>query len=340
MFDFFKVNALALSGGIRSMPRHRKFFWLYLISNIFSFSLLLFDALISRKFYSAVLNPIFGNYAGVVASVVFALMAYFCISSLCSTSLDYMKKKEERTIGAKYEFWPMAIFLFLLMGFSLFANYQASKEAASEVADMVRPDLVANQTAALEKYADERRLAVEKLDALLSGDIRGYGWPDPDGKFRLNSSGKALERTLNEQIAAIDRKTDKLSTAAARQGESLTIEANRIQSMSERGFTYIVFLAYPLCILLSLFSASYADAVISHNEPGEILLGNEFSHLTGEGNTESKPVNFRRKRRGDWEKNRKAIEAYLSANPQASNGEIADALGVSVRTVREHRKNI
>jgi hypothetical protein len=57
---FSQPLRLASVGKLKNLPRHRKYFWLYVMANVFSFSLLVFDALISRKFYGAILNPIFG----------------------------------------------------------------------------------------------------------------------------------------------------------------------------------------------------------------------------------------------------------------------------------------
>jgi hypothetical protein len=277
-----------------------------------------------------------------VASLVFALTAFFAISSLCSTVLDHAKGKQERTEGAKYDFVPVLIFVFMLMGWSLYANYQASIEASKEVAELVRVDVYEKSKEAISPFSDERKRLNVKLDKLLGGKIGGYGWKDKKGLFHLNRSGKELQRSISDEMKALGEREREILNAQKESIERKNSQGDRIEEVSRMGFTYVVFLAYPLCILLTFFTSSYSDEVISReNETREAsYLLSEYSHLSGEGKTEGKLGNSlqsERRERKDASENRKAILSYLSAKPGASNQEVSKKLGLSIRTVRKYR---
>lgn len=261
MFDIIKAIIWGFSGKFSDHPQARKSVWILLITGFFSLCCLFFAAYVSFSRYVDLTGFLPG--AGKVAfAFTLGVAGYiFFASSYISTfaAEKWMLKKSNLNGGIATALFLSAIVVGL-------GDYQMNLDGAADVANAAAGQIHQMDDASIRaKYTDDIKDAQGKLDALLAGQLGGYGWQDKKGVYHLNNSGKRFQRALTSQI-------DKLRTdmSSEIQAERQRIDQMNGERSDRKTITHerlliavraVYFIQFALCLVMALLGVSMAQAM-------------------------------------------------------------------------------
>ena len=312
MFDQITVTLAALSGKLKGAATLRKYFWAFLAAIGFAVVILSYNAFMSLNYYRQMLErftPWSGDGLAVFVTISIAVIAYFLISSITGTILDFVAGREEKTEGHLPMFVAVVIALVLILFLDVSANLKGvdyvsitSTKAAMEnpipgIIDRhdnrlkdaearYEKELSENRAgiAAIKKYAGEaghkcNQVGCEKgIHKGKTGAAHWAGAITPYGLAVIAKYQAVIDQVSEEkgrELAAIrgDKKAD--IDAATNDYQR---DAGRYDSTiadKQTGHTNLVWFAYGLAFLLCVFTNHYADRALIHinGEPEPRLAG-------------------------------------------------------------------
>lgn len=299
MFDNIKTIIAGFSGKLKEAPTLRKWFWVFVAAQLFTLIVLWYNSFMSLNFYQKMLErfaDMQGDFLPYLVTISIALIAYFLISSITATILDYIAGRKYKTEGHEPMFISAIIGLIALLFLDIYANLQGvdfvAVQTTTEV--MVNPlDNLGAEFKARRKNAEEAYLPrIQKLEGQIiqikdsqkasepghnkvcknlcpykkgTGAVHWNGIITPFGHKLIESFHQkieSLEKEYNAELAAI-RQEQAHKTEVAR--DDYTRDKSRFDLAvgdKQNGHRKLVYFAYALAILLSFVSNHYSDRAL------------------------------------------------------------------------------
>lgn len=161
MFDQLTVISAALTGKLREAPTLRKWFWVFLGAIVFALLVLSYNSFMSLNFYQEMLERFTSwdnSFLPITVTVIIAILAYFLISSVTATLLDYIAGRKYKTDGHEPMFYAAIIGLVALLALDIYANLQGVDFVAFETTEEVMDNPLDNISASF----DARRTSIHE----------------------------------------------------------------------------------------------------------------------------------------------------------------------------------
>lgn len=299
MFDNIKTIIAGFSGKLKEAPTLRKWFWVFVAAQLFTLIVLWYNSFMSLNFYQKMLErfaDMQGDFLPYLVTISIALIAYFLISSITATVLDYIAGRKYKTEGHEPMFISAIIGLIALLFLDIYANLQGVDFVAVDTTTEVMANPLDNLGAEFEarrKNAEEAYLPrIQKLEGQIdqikdtrkasepghnkvcksvcpykkgTGAVHWNGVVTPFGHKLIESFHQkieGLEQEYNAELAAI-RQEQAHKTEAAK--DDYTRDKSRFDLAvgdKQSGHRKLVYFAYALAIMLSFVSNHYSDRAL------------------------------------------------------------------------------
>jgi len=296
MFDNIQTIIAGFSGKLKESPTLRKWFWVFVAAQLFTLIVLWYNAFMSLNFYQKMLErfaDMQGEFLPYVVTISIALIAYFLISSITATVLDYIAGRKYKTEGHEPMFIAAILGLLALLSLDIYANLQGvdfvAYDTTTEVMANPLDNLGAEFSARRENAESAYQPRIQKLESQIAaikdsrlasqtghnrncktlcpykkgtGAVHWNGAVTPYGHSLIADYAaqiSQLEGEYNAELAAI-RSEQATKTEAAK--DDYSRDKSRFDvSVSDKqsGHRKLVYFAYALAILLSFVSNHYAD---------------------------------------------------------------------------------
>lgn len=306
MFDNIITIKEAFTGKLKNEPTLRKWFWVFLSALIFSIVVLGYNSYMSLNFYRKMLErfaDMQSSFLPLLVTVVIAVVAYFLISGITGTILDYMAGREYKTKGHE----PLFIFSILglvgLLSLDIYANLQGvdfvAYDTTTEVMANPLDNIEQKFTTEIENTKEEYRVKRERIESKLkllnrtdvhsSNDCVRECPKHPGGashwKGNLTDFGKKMIAQYKTDLDALeDQETKALADIRANKTRTYTAaedDYNRDKGRfdmsvetKQTGHRKMVWFAYGLAIVLSFVCNHYSDrsqAAIHPDREAELI---------------------------------------------------------------------
>ncbi|MDW3651934.1 MAG: hypothetical protein R8P61_32975 [Bacteroidia bacterium] len=315
MFDNLRTIIDGFTGKLKDAPTLRKWFWVFVAAQLFTLIVLWYNAFMSLNFYQKMLErfaDLHGDFLPYLVTISIALIAYFLISSITATSLDYFAGRKYKTEGHEPMFIAAIIGLIALLFLDIYANlqgvdfvsYKTTTAVMANPLDNLGAEFEARRTNAKETYEPQ----IQKLEAQIAAikDTRkaaqaGHNrsckstcpYKPGTGAVHWNGAitpfGSRLIAELQGKIEGIEAEY-KAELSAIRSEQATKTEAakddyHRDKSRfdlaitdKQSGHRKLVYFAYALAILLSFVSNHYSDRAVAAIHPereAELMAAHE-----------------------------------------------------------------
>ncbi|MEL6256021.1 MAG: hypothetical protein AAFR87_28710 [Bacteroidota bacterium] len=315
MFDNLRTIIDGFTGKLKDAPTLRKWFWVFVAAQLFTLIVLWYNAFMSLNFYQKMLErfaDLHGDFLPYLVTISIALIAYFLISSITATSLDYFAGRKYKTEGHEPMFIAAIIGLIALLFLDIYANlqgvdfvsYKTTTAVMANPLDNLGAEFEARRTNAKETYEPQ----IQKLESQIAviKDTRKASQPGHNrhckstcpykpgtGAVHWNGAitpfGSRLIAEFQDKIEGIESEY-KAELAAIRSEQATKTEAakddyHRDKSRfdlaitdKQSGHRKLVYFAYALAILLSFVSNHYSDRAVAAIHPereAELMAAHE-----------------------------------------------------------------
>jgi len=304
MSKIIKILGTGCTGGFSSHPDLNARFTAWIVFTLISLGAFVFDSFISFSIFSNYLSFIGGggDVPGLILSISFAAAAVVSVNVIAYAFVSYRRSigtKESLSDSLRFAGY-LASFLYLIfMSVSILANIQGATQAAERSAQAAAPLDDSRLSATAQEWTKEKQATAARYDKELRdlksriaaiengtskeqgringkrGNVTWQGNLTTYGRAllaELRQSIQAKEAERAEQLQALDNTYQtRLNTESA----SFARVESKYNGKKERATTairLIVFLIYPIALLISLFNAHFlldASLIISHSEEAQ-----------------------------------------------------------------------
>lgn len=290
MSKLLKILGLGCTGGFSDSPDLQARFAAWIVFTCISIGGFVFDAWISESVFGDYLAYVGGSgrWPGIILSVCFAMAATSAVNVVAYAFVSYRRKSMlQESISDSLRFAGyVAGFLYLTFALvSLLANIQGADNAAERSAQAAAPVDDSQITAVTKKWTAEKEKAEARYDGELAklnaridaiedgtstekaydkngkrGAVLWQGNKTPYGYAlleELNAAVTAKQAERTEALAALDdtyqKRLDAEQAAFNRTEAKYTDKKER----SSTAIRMIVFLIYPIALLIAIFNAHF-----------------------------------------------------------------------------------
>lgn len=363
MFDNLKTIIAGFTGKLKDEPTLRKWFWVFVAAQLFTLIVLWYNSFMSLNFYRQMLErfaDMQGDFLPLLVTVSIALIAFFLISSITATVLDYIAGRHYKTKGHEPMFIAAITGLVALLCLDIYANlqgvdfvaYDTTEEVMQNPLDNIEATYQVRRQNVEEKYRPRIAKHEETIARIRdtgkasepghnrecktvcpyklgTGAVHWNGAITPFG-HRLIAEEQTkiddLEAEYNAELASI-REAETLQREAAR--DDYSRDKNRFDtSVSEKqsGHRKLVWFAYLIAILLSFISNHYSDRAEFAMHPdreAELIAAFETRQDRQEAMTTARRAQYQY---GN-EETKQVLEQVLAQIRNSSNGNIRNQIG-------------
>ncbi|MEL6256035.1 MAG: hypothetical protein AAFR87_28780 [Bacteroidota bacterium] len=315
MFDNITTIIDGFSGKLKDAPTLRKWFWVFVAAQLFTLIVLWYNSFMSLNFYQKMLErfaDMHGDFLPYLVTMSIALIAYFLISSITATILDYIAERKYKTEGHEPMFIAAIIGLIALLFLDIYANlqgvdfvsYETTTAVMANPLDNLGAEFEARRTNAKETYEPQ----IQKLEAQIAaikdtrkasqpghnrsckstcpykpgtGAVHWNGAITPFGsRFIAELQGKieGIESEYKAELAAI--RTEQAAKTEAAKDDYHRDKSRFDLAVTDKqsGHRKLVYFAYALAILLSFVSNHYSDRAVAAIHPereAELMAAHE-----------------------------------------------------------------
>ncbi|WNJ21561.1 hypothetical protein [Pontibacter sp. G13] len=264
MFDQFKAILYAFSGKFKGHNFLKKGFWFFVAGIMLAMVILTYNAFMSLQFYGDLLENLAGirsEWIPYFVTVSIALAAYWGISFLAGSLLDMWHGRRHRVEEHIKVICFAGVFLILLVALDVYANLNGVKVAAALA---TVPQAADRTTEIIDRYDGQVANLQQEIRDIQSCKIKGYCW-----RGAVIKEGRQRIASIQQEINGLRRQQEAQRTHAERAHENDHERFVMERSEKEDAHTSLVFFAYPLALLLCLFTGHYADRAIAYVEGEE-----------------------------------------------------------------------